>query len=346
MGASPLQLDRTHVAIRVRTLSEIGDLAIVMIRRYPSAIFVGFTLGALPWIIANTLLLAWIPIQEREYGLFDEAAREEILRYASWMALLVVAQAPAAGVLTTIYLGQAVFEKRPPWRFVINKARRLAVKWIYVLGIKRLAIPIMVFVALRYGVPASAGIDILVPVIVVIVIALVRGSRPFLPEILLLEECPLRDSDPRVITASRRAKSLHAPMSSELSGRFLSVSCLALFLFLSVLYTFIFARGILLSDWNWGMFTLLVLYPAALWFVAGITVLIRFLNYLDTRIRLEGWEVELAVRAEAIRQFGEEIGIQDNPGVAARNKKRKRGKKKANADTESDEATQLAGVKS
>ena len=53
------------------------------------------------------------------------------------------------------------------------------------------------------------------------------------------------------------------------------------------------------------MFVYLVLYPLALWAAGALSVLIRFLSYLDTRIRLEGWEVQLAVRAEAIRQFGD-----------------------------------------
>ncbi len=59
-------------------------------------------------------------------------------------------------------------------------------------------------------------------------------------------------------------------------------------------------RGVLLLQWNFlDLIVLLVLYPLALWAVAGVSVVVRLLGYLDTRIRLEGWEVELAVRAEA-----------------------------------------------
>ena len=57
------------------------------------------------------------------------------------------------------------------------------------------------------------------------------------------------------------------------------------------------------------MFTLLAIYPIALWTFGGLSVVVRMFAYLDTRIRLEGWDVELAVRAEAIRQFGEEVGL-------------------------------------
>ena len=319
----PLQLDRTHVEVRVRTLSEIGDLAMVMIRRYPSALFVGFTIGALPWLLANTALLAWIPIQESQYGLLDESAQAELYRYSSWMALLVVLQTPAAGVLTTIYLGQAVFEKRPPWSYVFRKARRHFWRWFWVLGVRRLAIPVMILLAFRYDTQFDGFIDVAIPIGLLICLAVFRSSRPFMPEILLLEECPLKDGDPRVITAKRRSKALHSPMGGELSGRFLAVSFLAFWIAASVLYSLVFVRGIATGAWDWDTLMFVVCYPLALWAVAGLSVLIRILSYLDTRIRLEGWEVELKVRAEAIRQFGEDVarltaGIIDAAGVTAK----------------------------
>ena len=45
--------------------------------------------------------------------------------------------------------------------------------------------------------------------------------------------------------------------------------------------------------------------------------MVRLLSYLDTRIRLEGWEVELAIRVEAMRQFGEDAGMMGNIPAAA-----------------------------
>lgn len=302
-----MQLDKTHVVIRVRTLSEVGDLALVMLRRYPSALLVGFALGALPWIIMNAALLSWIPYFETEYDfLNDDESFAEIARYCSWMCLLVFLQAPAAGVLTTIYLGQAVFEQKPTWSSVIAEARRQFGRWFYVLGVKRLAIPVMIVLALRWDTPADGFFDVLLPIIVVLIAALVRASRPFLPEILLLEQCPLRDPTNRVITAPRRSKSLHTPMGSELSGRFIAISLILFWLFASVLYTMFAARELLAGTRTLDAFFFILFFPAALWIIAGASVLVRLLNYLDARIRLEGWEVELAVRAEAIRQFGEE----------------------------------------
>lgn len=308
-----MQLDRTHVVIRLRTLSEIGDLAMVMIRRYPSALLIGFALGAIPWAIGNAILLSWIPITESGYGLDDEEAFAQLSRYLAWMALLVFLQAPAAGVMTTLYLGQAVFEQMPTWTSVFNEARRQFWRWFTVLGIYRLAVPAMILLGFRYGLPPHGFFDVALPIAIGLYAAIVRSSRPFMPEILLLEQCPIRGSSDAVITTSRRSKSLHGPMASDLGGRFITVSFVSFWLMLSVFYTLIWFRGIATGNWTWDLVVLLVMYPVALWVVAGISVLVRLLSYLDTRIRLEGWEVELAIRAEAMRQFGEEAGLIRGP---------------------------------
>ncbi|TWT52439.1 hypothetical protein Pla22_00630 [Rubripirellula amarantea] len=304
-----MQLDQTHVVVRLRTVSEIGDLTLIMIRRYPSALFIGFALGAFAWALMDLLVLGWIPFREASYGLDDEEAFIEIVRYMSWMALLVVLQAPAAGVLATLYLGQAVFEHRPPWQSVRSEAKRQFSRWFWKLGILRMAFPPVVMLALRWGQPASIFFDVVIPIVLLISLTIVRGARPFLPEILLLEQCPLRGSE-NVITVSRRSKSLHSPISSDLSGRFFSVSITLFILAMSVLYTFLWIRGIATGKWSMmDLFVLLVIYPLSLWLIAGVSVVVRMLNYLDARIRLEGWEVELAVRAEALRQFGEGDGL-------------------------------------
>ncbi len=129
-----MQLDQTHVVIRLRTMSEIGDLALLMIRQYPTSLLIGFTLGALPWALLNAALLGWIPIVEAGYGLDDEESMIEITRYLAWMAVLVVAQTPAAGIMTTVYLGQAVFEQRPTWSSVFGEARRQFGRWFWRSG--------------------------------------------------------------------------------------------------------------------------------------------------------------------------------------------------------------------
>lgn len=289
-------------------MSEIGDLAMAMLRRYPSALLIGFTAGACGWALANAALLYWIPIRESVYGLEDEEAIAEIYRYVAWMAILVALQAPAAGVLTTLYLGQAVFEQRPTWTSVFQEAKRQFKSWFWVLGVRRMTVPVMLLLALRWGQPVSAFWDAFLPFLILIAMVVLRGSRPFVPEILLLEQCPLRAKSSGAITLGLRNKSLHQPMSGDLGGRFVTLGFVYFILSICMLYTLMAIRGVLLLQWNFfDLSVLLLLYPLSLWVVAGVSVVVRLLCYLDTRIRLEGWEVELAVRAEAMRQFGEEV---------------------------------------
>jgi hypothetical protein len=81
-----------------------------------------------------------------------------------------------------------------------------------------------------------------------------------------------------------------------------------------VIYTAVLAEGFLITNWpvhvswedgTWAMnfdwFRLHVLYPACLWLVVAFLAVVRFLSYLDLRIRHEGWEVELLMRAESLR---------------------------------------------
>ena len=46
---------------------------------------------------------------------------------------------------------------------------------------------------------------------------------------------------------------------------------------------------------------LLVVLPLCIWLASMYATVFRFLTYLDSRIRLEGWEVELQLKAERAR---------------------------------------------
>jgi len=79
--------------------------------------------------------------------------------------------------------------------------------------------------------------------------------------------------------------------------------------------TVVVAQGVLISDWPWNFspgppmeftynldwFKLQIAYPLCLWLIVAFMSMVRFLSYLDLRIRHEGWEVELLMRAEALR---------------------------------------------
>jgi hypothetical protein len=59
--------------------------------------------------------------------------------------------------------------------------------------------------------------------------------------------------------------------------------------------------GVLIGVWQWGWWMDLIFFPLVLWMMAFWEAVIRFLLYLNTRIRLEGWEVYLRLNAELQR---------------------------------------------
>lgn len=300
-----MQLDRTHIVIRSRALSEIGDLAMILIRNYPVASIFGFIAGMLPWLLLNLLLIGWIPIAQFNLGIYDDEMESELSRYLLLMVTLVILQAPIAGVLTTSLIGRAVFEDGVTWRSALIDLRKMFWRLFWVLGVVRGPIPLMILIASNWGQEMAPIREIVFPIACLFAVGFQRGRRPFLPEILLLERCPLRAKMAGVITVGRRAAALHGPLTGELIGRFITVSLMLTVLSLAAFQTMLSVRGVLLGQWDWGPIVYLVFIPISLWFAAALSTLIRFLSYLDTRIRLEGWEVDLAVRAETQRQFGE-----------------------------------------
>lgn len=302
-----MQLDQTHVAIRVRTLSEIGDLSLMMVRHYPRAFFKAFAFGSAFWILVNGCLLYWLTVDFSDPELYEDETAGPFYRYLFWMSTLVFLQTPIAGMFSTYSLGQSIFEKQPPMRQTIREVRAVFWPVVWMLGIKRLAIPAVFILAYRWGSEFDTFFDIVVPISFLLIASLIRGNRPFVGEMILLERCPIRSTSSGVITLKRRSRALHSPLASELGGRFLSVSLVLVALLGSVFYSLFWIRGIAIGNWTMDFTAAFVFYPIALWTIASFSIVVRLLGYLDARIRLEGWEVELAIRAEAIRQFGEDI---------------------------------------
>jgi hypothetical protein len=300
-----VQLDQTHVAIRPRKLSEIGDLAIMLLRQYPQAILVGFTVGAAPWMIINALVLGWMPLAETAETLFDEETVLERQRYVWLMAVLIFLETPLAGIFTTSYIGQAVFQRRPTWMQVWRDTLRMTPRLLLTLGVIRgplIAVLLLLFIRNE---PFMPGIEVGWILVIVGLAAFLRSVRPFLPEILLLERCPLFPRHSDTIGVRRRSSLLHGPISGDLMGRFILAGVMIVLLSISLFYGYTFIVRTLLNSDSWSLLVSMVLFPLALWTAGSFSVLLRFLSYLDSRIRLEGWEVELVLRAEAQRQFGD-----------------------------------------
>ena len=101
------------------------------------------------------------------------------------------------------------------------------------------------------------------------------------------------------MTIRKRSAALHAPSGGDLFIRFIGCSLAATFICLSLFCTLWFCQGAITNTWNWNRVLVQVLFPTALWLTATYVAVVRFLSYLDLRIRREGWEVQLQVQAAA-----------------------------------------------
>ena len=274
-----MQLDRTRIAIRERSYPDLLDLALWVIRAHALPLCVALVAGVAPFALLNAWLLGGLAYHDFELG-FPFA-------YVFWMLVLVVWQIPLATAPVTAYLGKALFAERPPARDVAADLLRSLPQLLLFQGIVRglLTLPIVTWFILF-------------------------GSWPYLNEVILLDRNPLRAARPGQMTTYRRVVTLHRGYSGDLMVRWLGAAGVALLLGAALLLSFAMLRSLLVMhvDWNqWlthgqvdmPMYT--IYYPLTLWLVAGFLAVVRFLGYLDLRIRREGWEVELLLRAEGAR---------------------------------------------
>jgi hypothetical protein len=269
-----MQFDQQRIAIRERPIVEIFDLALAVLRERGIALLKAFTAGAVPAMLLNGLVLyALLDIKT-----FDSENGDDQVGYLYLMLLLVVFEAPLATAPLTIYLGQTLFQDRPTGRQVaIDFWRALPQLLCYQFFLR--------------GFWCIFQFTAIVP----------YWLSPYLNEIILLEKNPLRARIPRGVTTSIRSGMLHGASRSMLFGRWLvSVMCGTVMAF-ALFFALWSILSKLAGHWLSDEVAYLVLWPIALWSVIGFFTVVRFLAYLDLRIRHEGWEVELLMRAEAGR---------------------------------------------
>lgn len=258
-----VRLDQTQIAIRERSPLEIFDLTLHAIRAHAGGLALTALLGMIPLAVFNGWLLAdrldEIPL---DWLSFFESGPP--MGYLLLMLLLVVAEIPLATALMTLYLGHAVFTERP-------RAGQIAREWFESLP------QLLLYQGL------------LRPLFVLF--------RPFLSEVILLERNPLRARDGSGRSTGQRSRSLHRG-NGDAFGRWVITVPVGGMLLGAIFGSISFLRAVLFSEWAWDRTTYQVLFPLALWIVIGYLTVARFLSYLDLRIRREGWEVELALRAE------------------------------------------------
>lgn len=275
-----MQLDRTRIAIRERSYGDVLDLALRVSWAHAPALCVTWLLGAAPAILFNVWLFGGWVQEELDSGLTSEQELGVFFLYMFATALMVMMELPWAAMLTTLYLGAALFVERPkPRQIAADALRSLPQMMLFQILLRGLLVPWVVTWPVLYG------------------------MWPFLNEIILLERNPLRRSKQNAAITStfNRNQIVHARNSGEFFGRWLLSLALGAVMTVALWFSSLWAWSAFWdtepSDWSAA-----VLFPQlALWTVLGYFTVARFLSYLDLRIRNEGWEIELKMRAEADR---------------------------------------------
>ena len=285
-------MDNTRIVVRERGILEILDLALHLSRMYAAPLAATLALGVLPLMALNHFLIGWMA---------DVAWEEEFpFRFLWNMMCLVIIEAPLASVFATTYMGLSVFHDKPSiWRVVKDVFRltpRLAFCQLLVRGIGPAC---LLYLAVSRESDFNVFVEVLAVPALAIYTVMMRAFRPFINEIVLLEKNPLRGRGETAMTVGRRSALLHGPSGGELFARWILSACIAVLLFGSLYATFHLASSMFLGDPTQGWIMVEIVVPFTMWLVAGYFTVVRFLSYLDLRIRQEGWEVELRLKSEA-----------------------------------------------
>jgi hypothetical protein len=310
-----MELDKTSIVLRQRSLLDIIDLSLVVVRVYRRPLLICSAIGVIPFFIINFLVLQ--PMLDFEslfafnQGIIDEGWLR--FRHSAFQAGLILTEAPIALLAVTHFLGQAVFFERPSLRDLTKILGRQWLAIVWLLGLFRLGlVTIFLCVPAAWSYSWNEVYEIFWLGIVVVGISMsFRAFRPFAPELLVLEEKPLfvtkKAQETGEMSFSKRSAWLHRPMSGELFARFLAMSFAMACLLLSLTLGELFFCGVFFGEWTWGWWMQHLLFPLNVWFVAVWGCVFRLLSYLDTRTRLEDWELTLRLRAEAARLAGGEV---------------------------------------
>ena len=302
-----MQLDKTSVTISQRTGTELVDLSLLVCQRYWTSIIYLAFLGAFPFAVANFILL-WPLTQYDQLVMTSRELGDAIsfqIRYLVIMTAVVLIQAPLALCGVTYFIGQAVFGDKPTLRNVFSAIWSRLGAILLIQGGLRMSILVFVPLAFLFQSPVFRP-EIEIPLYLMCLcsyVFMLRGFRPFSLEILLLERCPiyLPKKEKERIAYRRRSSWLHSGMAFELFGMHIGVTLIEILTTLSVSLSTLFLIGVLTGIWSWGPWMDMFFFPMILWGIATWGTVIRFLNYMNSRIHTEGWEIELKLKAESQR---------------------------------------------
>lgn len=266
-----MQLDKTQIAIRERSFPDLLDLSLHVIRRHAAPLAVAFLLGAVPFAVLNQWLLA-------DYLHDFDIDNAPSPPYFYWLLVLFIWEAPLAAAPITLYLGQALFSDQP-------SAARLGKDFLA-------SLPQLIF----FQVVIRGLLSVFF-----LFWPILYWVWPYLNEIILLERNPWRKRGMYGTSTATRSSNMHSRNRGELFSRWLGSLLVGAALVAAVWAACWFLRLQLASKLEFDQSMYTVYLPAAIWLSLGYFAVVRFLSYLDLRIRTEGWEVELIMRAEGAR---------------------------------------------
>jgi hypothetical protein len=279
-----LDLNSTLVAIRERSIGDLLDLGLRVWKAMFWPLLVAGLIGILPCMGFNWWWLSKLP--HEDFG--DDRYYMIGLLLLSWWEL------PLATAPITVLLGQGMFQRKLDYRRAARELVQCAPQLIWYQSLRTLLMPH----GLLFAYPRAMRdfSTLLVILAICWIYAVLRWS--YLVEVILLEQNPWAARHGQLSTG-QRSRALHAGDGGMIFGRALTLGLwefkLMAITAISGWYVCGWLRNELFVDaWLYQLFL-----PAAFWFVSIYLTVVRFLCYLDLRIRREGWEVDLVLRAEA-----------------------------------------------
>jgi hypothetical protein len=222
-------------------------------------------------------------------------------RYVPSLLVLYFSLFPLVSTPITLLLGSQMFFVQVGLREHLRQLVRLAPKLLLILGLLRLGLVPLLLELLadpteNFSAPEAWAIFAVFPLTL-----LVRSFHPFAPEVLSLELCPLRKGKQQALSYRSRMQRLHGPMSGELFVRSIITFFVAAWLLAALVGTGLFVQATLTGLWNWTSILYYLVLPTAIWLTGLFVTIFRYLSYIDCRIRLECWELDLSLRAESLR---------------------------------------------
>lgn len=312
-----MKFDHTFIAIRQRSWLEIFDLSIHVMRDYFAPIMILLAVGALPWIIIDWCLLGWMLGDEYCDGysvsllgqiVGDLSQTQGYDSYAlgfGWLTLLlIVNQAQVGTAMISHYLGQSMFIGKPKIWDSIKSIWKVPPTYYWLHYGLRGVLPVILF-ALLFAVGHDdsdlQNFAVFVMISATGVGILIRAIRPYVTKIVVLEKAGWRVTEENPVKFSSRSTALHGTDGWTLALQMLLSSIVGSMLMIGIYGTLMIIYSALDITWSTGFIELAVLWPLSLWITAAFFAIVRFLTYIDLRIRQEGWEVELRIRAEALK---------------------------------------------